>query len=366
MKEINVAPAYSVEQAEEQFKGNWADHADYNLVVGKDGDIDGDVTVWKDEGAFEPQPLLSFHRNAIPMEHVYGAHTGLSGAVKTDNRSRYVASGPVDVDEFLNSLLGTNYEYVTHDKHVLLAKHKKTGTVHRFANWRTDGIAGYMDPKGGQIPYARACPHNKQDPETFKHCFPFIETIDKLFAESLPIQHDWQKTWADKIHQDWRIGTSTYTTLTINKSYKTGYHYDGKNLESGMAAIATFCKEDVDHWSGGLLIFPRFKAAINLQPGDVAIIDNQASMHGNTPIEGERWSVVAYLRQPLSNCGSEESELKKLNAKYNKEKSWWDKKTVTLFDDSQEEKRDRRMERRLKTVGSPKREDSNSLDDLFG
>jgi hypothetical protein len=52
-------------------------------------------------------------------------------------------------------------------------------------------------------------------------------------------------------------------------------------------------------YSGGLLVFPRYRAAVDLHNGDVLICDNLET-HGNTGIvsdDFERLSIVAYFNE---------------------------------------------------------------------
>ena len=86
-------------------------------------------------------------------------------------------------------------------------------------------------------------------------------------------------------------------------------------------------------YTGGYLIFPQIRVAVNVRPGDLLLVNNHEVIHGNTPIvceEGsERVSLVVYLREKMLELGSWDYE----NARYeyvesrrlNKEHPLWKK-----------------------------------------
>jgi hypothetical protein len=66
-------------------------------------------------------------------------------------------------------------------------------------------------------------------------------------------------------------------------------------------------------YSGGYLVLPEYKTAINIRPGDLLLINNHEVIHGNTPIvldsdESERVSLVCYLREGMLKLGAKEYE----------------------------------------------------------
>jgi hypothetical protein len=67
-----------------------------------------------------------------------------------------------------------------------------------------------------------------------------------------------------------------------------GYHHDDGNIPGALGVLTV-----AGEFTGGLLVFPKFRVAVNLRPGDVLIADNR-ELHGNTPITGNRLSIVCY------------------------------------------------------------------------
>ena len=65
-------------------------------------------------------------------------------------------------------------------------------------------------------------------------------------------------------------------------------------------------------YTGGYLVFPEYRVAVNVRPGDLLLVNNHEIIHGNTPIEtyddGERISLVCYLREGMLELGSKQYE----------------------------------------------------------
>jgi hypothetical protein len=72
-------------------------------------------------------------------------------------------------------------------------------------------------------------------------------------------------------------------------------HKDKGNLKEGYSVMTVLRSGD---YSGGLLVFPKYRVAVDLHDGDCLICDN-GEAHGNTAIVGEeRWeriSIVCYF-----------------------------------------------------------------------
>ena len=62
-----------------------------------------------------------------------------------------------------------------------------------------------------------------------------------------------------------------------------------------------------------ILVFPEYRIAVNVRPGDLLLVNNHEVLHGNTPIElnrpdAERISWVAYFREKMIDLNSYEYE----------------------------------------------------------
>ena len=201
------------------------------------------------------------------------------------------------------------------------SKIKKTfisDTNYATAIW--SGIAGFYG-RYPRIPYGRATSYTDHNMETFQKCYPFARKLEKEFARMLPKRHLAQKEFADRLDNRFLIGEdTTFTTITVNttsadRNARMACHRDAGSLNAGFSNLTVITKEG-KNWKGGYLVAPEVRAAINVRPGDLLLIDNMRVIHANTPIEAPesgdedflRMSLVFYFREDMDKLGSWEYE----------------------------------------------------------
>lgn len=179
-----------------------------------------------------------------------------------------------------------------------------------YANPVNSGVAGFYD-RYPRYPYGRVCAYNWKNPDDFAKSFPYIRQLNKQFAEMLPERYAAQKAAADKLDSMFLIGEDTvFTTLTVNKTFRTAAHLDAGDLAEGFSNLGVISTGK--DYKGGYLVLPEYRVAINIRPGDLLLIANHSAVHGNTPIESvtgnpddvERMSIVAYFRENMLQLGS--------------------------------------------------------------
>ena len=199
-----------------------------------------------------------------------------------------------------------------------LRKEYVSDTSYATAIW--SGIAGFYG-RYPRIPYGRATAYTDHNREKFEKCYPFARKLDSEMARMLPQRYAAQKAFADRLDNRFLIGEdTTFTTITVNTTTKDrnarmACHRDAGSLNEGFSNLTVITK-DGKNWKGGYLVAPEVRAAINVRPGDLLLIDNMRVIHGNTPIEppesGEddmlRMSLVFYFREDMDKLGSWEYE----------------------------------------------------------
>jgi hypothetical protein len=184
-----------------------------------------------------------------------------------------------------------------------------------YANPVNSGIAGFFD-RYPRYPYGRVCSYNQRNPELFEKSFPYLRKLNSEFAELLPERWGNQRKAADRLDDQFLVGGDTvFTTLTVNKSFRTAAHRDAGDLAAGFSNLGVVSTGK--DFRGGYLVLPEFRAAVNIRPGDLLLISNHDVIHGNTPIESvtgnpddlERMSIVAYFRENMLQLGSYEYEM---------------------------------------------------------
>ena len=191
------------------------------------------------------------------------------------------------------------------------------------------GVAGWMD-RYPRIPYGRATAYTETNKEKFELAYPLLQRLASAFSEFLPNRYKFQNDCANKLDPEFVVPGTPFTTLTVNKSFRTAAHRDAGDLHQGFSNLTILTNGK--QYSGGMLILPEFRVAVNIRPGDLLLINNHFGIHGNTPIvldeEGaERYSLVAYFREGMLNLGSKEYEDHRFNfiesRRLNKEHPMW-------------------------------------------
>lgn len=172
------------------------------------------------------------------------------------------------------------------------------------------GVAGSMG-RYPRIPYGRHTAYTKNNPEKYEKAFPFLQKLAKGFSEFLPRRFKFQSECAAKIDPLFVVPGTPFTTLTVNKSFRTAAHRDQGDLHEGFSNLTVLTNGK--NYSGGMLVLPEFRVAVNVRPSDLLLINNHFGIHGNTPIileeEGaERYSLVCYFREDILNLGPKEYE----------------------------------------------------------
>ena len=175
-----------------------------------------------------------------------------------------------------------------------------------YAQSVMSGIAGYFDSYP-RIPYGRATSYTEKNPEQFAKCFPFLRKLNNQFKELLPVRWGNQRREADKIDQKFVIDETVFTTLTVNHNWRTACHYDAGDLHEGFSNICGITGPEGKGWKGAEFILPEYRIAINIQPGDMLLVNNHGGIHGNDALIGDdndRLTIVAYFREKMVNLKS--------------------------------------------------------------
>jgi hypothetical protein len=189
-----------------------------------------------------------------------------------------------------------------------------------YASVLWSGITGFYG-RYPRIPYGRATAHVEHNRADFEKCYPFARKLEKEFARLLPERHGKQAAFAERLDNKFLVGEdTTFTTITVNTTTKDrnarmACHRDAGSLNEGFSNLTVIAPPGKD-WKNGYLVAPEVRAAVNVRPGDLLLIDNMRVIHGNTPIEapesGEddmlRMSLVFYFREDMDGLGSYEYE----------------------------------------------------------
>lgn len=179
-----------------------------------------------------------------------------------------------------------------------------------YGNKVRSGIAGWFD-RYPRIPFGRATGYTRDHYEDFIKSYPFLKRLSQGFAELLPVRYANQKAASDSIDPAFVIPETPFTTITVNSTFRTAAHRDAGDFTKGMSNLLVLSNDG--NYTGGYLVFPEYRVAVNVRPGDLLLVNNHDIIHGNTPIvlgseTSERVSLVVYLREGMLELGSYEYE----------------------------------------------------------
>lgn len=186
-------------------------------------------------------------------------------------------------------------------------------------------IMGAFEPSG-LYKTCRLTVYTAAHMEDWKALEPALQDVAAALQEHVPDRYAKQAEQAARTLPEWVIPGTPFTTVTVNHSYPTGVHTDKGDLDAGFSAIFAARR---GHYTGGELCFPQYGVAVDLQDGDLILMDAH-DYHGNTAMTcacgndirkpckvcgAGRVSVVTYFRTKMPECGSAEAEVAKAAAR---------------------------------------------------
>lgn len=200
-----------------------------------------------------------------------------------------------------------------------LQQRSKTHTRFEKGKNANSGIIGYIDNQNLSRP-CRMTQFTKDHFKLYAQGVPFIMRIDECFNEVLPDVHAIQLTQASST--PFHINGTAFSTVTVNYNFRTAIHKDSGDFKKGFGNLVV-CQDGV---AGGLLLFPRYKLAIQLLTGDFLAMDVH-EYHCNSPIEvlrpsGYRLSFVCYLRERMVKCNEVNKIISDMGGGQKKSEHW--------------------------------------------
>jgi 2-oxoglutarate-Fe(II)-dependent dioxygenase family protein len=153
-----------------------------------------------------------------------------------------------------------------------------------------EGVFGAVVGKGKR--QAQLSQLTKEHPEWLECLRPLIERADQYYAALLPDYYAYQLEAIQRTPK-LRLWRTAYSSAYGVKHFRSCYHKDRSNLVGAMSAIMP-----LGNFTGGELVLPRWRIAIAFKPGDLFFFNPQV-LHGNSPIKGDRASLVCYCARGL-------------------------------------------------------------------
>ena len=267
----------------EKLKGKYLNDKNYDLLITEDADgydVNGNL-------------LFRFRKNAMPLETLILGVNSFKDSIEVTESRGYAS--------------GSSHKRI-----------RKDGSVSNITvgNKVESGSVGYMD-SSAMVKYCRKTAFAKNYFDKFKQGIPFVQFIDKKYKELCPAHYAKQKAIADGTNKNYIIDNTSFTTVTVNKNFRTAVHQDAGDYPDGFGNLIAYREGD---WTGGYFCLPQYKVAIDLQNTDMLFVDVH-QWHGNTDLINTnedflRISFVLYYREYMYKCKQPAEEL--LNMKMDK------------------------------------------------
>lgn len=210
-------------------------------------------------------------------------------------------------EEFIEHLCSISMEEARTEARIVTETYISKTT---YANVVNSGIAGWYD-RYPRIPFGRTTSYTRDNFDKFKLAYPYLQSLARGFEELLPWRYGNQKRAADSIDPKFVVPGTPFTTITVNRNFRTAAHYDPANMDDGFANICVVSSND--NYSGAYLVFPEIGYAVNIRPGDLLFVNNMAGLHGNTELvlhdeKAERVSMIAFFHEGMLKLGTYDYE----------------------------------------------------------
>jgi hypothetical protein len=309
------------DDAVDALAANYVDESHYDFVVRQEPTeiykANGDLLLRYLPGAISPQLCKTAYqslRNAATVTSNRGAAGGLVRPPKDRGDSRTIG---------------------TKSRVRFRPVKASTGELSHssYSNHVRSGVIGYFD-RQDRFPYCRMTAYTMDKYPQYAKALPFVRTVDSLFAQIVPDRYFVQRSLADATSADFHIEGTAFTTVTVNRNFRTAIHKDVGDLQEGFGVIAAL---EAGSYTGGFLVFPKHRVAVDLRTTGVLCADFH-EWHGNTAILGahyERVSCVFYYRAKMIACGSaEEEQIRADRVMINRQLRWTVEAPLTTLDES--------------------------------
>lgn len=285
LKTIKVKRKYNPEESD-QFLGKFADKEHYDITI-------NESCIIRDEES--NQLLAVVLKKAMDIETTSEFYHAVHNDITSTN-NRGVSSG-----QKLERAI------------------KKDGTISntgKYANPVNSSIIGFFD-RYSRINYCRKTSFTQNKPEKWNKCLNYIKRVDELFKLNAREQYERQSEVARSTSPDFLIPGTAFTTVTLNKNFRTAFHRDAGDLPQGFGCLTYI---QTGKFAGGDIVYPAWGLRIKQSHRDLLLFDPH-EVHGNTEIKPiskdyERITGVFYYRKNMIYCGTVEEEL--LRAKSHK------------------------------------------------
>ena len=141
-------------------------------------------------------------------------------------------------------------------------------------------------------------------PDDWATAVPFFEAIGDLLLDHMPDEARAMHRWCEEhsVKPAFTIGRTCLSTVAVNVNYESCFHLDRGDMRDGYSTLTAVSVGG--SYTGGYLVLPRYRVAVDVREGDVLFNQSHVDLHGNAPIRpdapgAKRVSFVTYLKEAL-------------------------------------------------------------------
>tara|TARA_Y100001958_G_scaffold49494_1_gene33122 strand:+ start:1804 stop:2790 length:987 start_codon:yes stop_codon:yes gene_type:complete len=233
---------------------------------------DTDVYYYDDDNI--KQVLLKFRKNMIDDKYIKIGWESYKNLAKP-SRGRGASAGPINV----SGVYWSKKQLADTDKwrtSYILKNGKKSKM--KVNNQVFSNPVGFFesDNKMYNLP-CRLTHFTRQHYDDYLSGIPYIEKIDECFKTLMPERYKSQYDRATK-KPDFKISDTSFSTVTINRNFRTAAHKDAGDYEEGFGNLTVI---ERGKYHGGYTCFPQFGIGVDVRTNDYLAMDVH-QYHANT------------------------------------------------------------------------------------
>ena len=250
-------------------KGQYVNDTDYDILLTSDCDVYDSTT---------KKVVLKFRKNVIKETELAWKHT--SHLAKA-SRGRGAAAGPIDPESVYWKKRDIYFQQKWSAKYMV--KDKKSGSMKKSAMKVNNEVAsnpigyyGATKAMGLDMP-CRLSHYTKTHMDDFRGAMPFFQEVSQQYKDLLP--NKFYDQWNRARLNDFHIKGTPFSTVTINRNFRTAIHQDAGDY----GGYASLCAIEEGKYHGGYFVLPQYRIAVDLRHGDYLVCDVH-QYHANTEL----------------------------------------------------------------------------------
>ena len=266
MVEIIIAnPIYSDDDIKNK-EGHWFDKKDMKILINFDADIKKKTPNGLKTIAIFRKKFIKPELNKLAFEAYHKA--------ALPSRGRGAAAGLIQTDSvYWNKRIPVNIDKWS-TSYIVKGKKSKMKVNNQVAS----NVIGFYEATPFLNLPPRMTNYTRTHLEKVKKGLPYLEKLNEFYEKHIPSVYNIQKNRCNK-RKELKIPNTVFSTITVNRNFRTGLHRDAGNFDEGYAVMSVL---ERGKYRGGYTLFPQYGIGFDIREGDCIVFDNTKEWHCNT------------------------------------------------------------------------------------